>query len=137
MIKRIQLALALFVSISAISGFIMMMCDTEGIKTGTKPLMDMMAEAFPFASCMFKSVLPSAFALLLANGVSNCISAWLLYTYNKYGRLSSLLCGVILIIWTSVEIYAWGINGLSVAYGVIGLIQVILLKADNENIDIK
>jgi len=126
MIKRIQLTLALFVAISAIGGFIMMLCDPAGIKTGIRPLMDMMAEAFPFASCMFRSVLPSAFALLLANGVSNCISAWLLHTNNRYGRLSSLLCGLILILWTSVEIYAWGINGLSVVYGVIGLVQVLL-----------
>jgi len=126
MTKRIQLTLAIFVAISAIGGFIMMVCDPEGIKTGIRPLMDMMAEAFPFASCMFKSILPSAFALLIANGVSNCISSWLLYTNNRYGQMSSLLCGLILIIWTSVEIYAWGVNGLSVAYGDIGLIQVLL-----------
>jgi len=126
MIKRIQLTLAIFVAISAIGGFIMIVCDPAGTQTGTRPLMDMMAEAFPFASCMFRNVLPSAFALLLANGVSNGISAWLLYTNNRYGQMSSLLCGVILIIWTSVEIYAWGVNGLSVVYGAIGLAQVLL-----------
>lgn len=104
----------------------MMLCDPEGIETGTRPLMEMMAEAFPFASCLFRSVLPSAFALLMVNGVPNCISAWLLHAGNKYGRVSSLLCGVILILWTSVEIYAWGVNGLSVLYGIIGLIQILL-----------
>jgi len=126
MIRRVQLLLALFVAVSAIGGFVMMLCDPDGIVTATRPLIDKMAEAFPFASCMFMSLLPSAIALLLANGVSNLISAFLLYSNHKYGSLSSLFSGMILIIWTSAEIYAWGINGLSVAFGIIGLIQVAL-----------
>lgn len=125
MIKKIQLTLAIFVAISAIGGFAMMMSDPEGVRTGTRPLMEMMAEAFPFASCLFSSVVPSALALLLVNGISNIISAWLLYTNHRLGQKSTLLCGVLLIIWTSVEIYAWGVNGLSVVYGGVGLAQVL------------
>lgn len=127
--RLFQLVLAYFVSISAIGGFVMMITDPEGVNTGTRPLIDMMATAFPFASCLFVSLVPSAFALLTVNGLTNAVSIALLHAHSRYAPVAVLLCGCILILWTAVELYAWGFNPLSLIYGIIGVLQMLGSKA--------
>jgi len=124
-LRYVQLVLAYFIALGAIAGVMMMVYDPTGISFGMDSLIQMMKEAFPFMGGLFKNLYPSAVALFLVVGVPNIVSIVLIHKRTGVSALSGLVCGIILSVWILVELYAWGQNAMSMAFGIVALIQII------------
>jgi len=124
-VRCIQLFWAYFIALGAVVGFGMMIYDPSGMTFQMDSLLPMLREAFPCISFMFEDFICSAFALLTVNGITNMISIYLIHNNSKYGALSGLLCGCILMLWIIVEFYIWGFSDLSVAYGIFAACQIV------------
>ena len=118
-----------FIAIGALVGVSMMILDPSGIQFGMDTLMQMLQEAFPFAYCLFFNLYASALALLSFIGIPNIAVIVLIHRNNKFAPLCTFLCGVILSLWISVELYAWGPTVLSLLFGVLALLQISIALA--------
>lgn len=123
--RALQLFWAYFIGIGALVGAVMMFYDPSGKAFAMDSLLPLLRDAFPFASPLFSNFICSAFVLLMVNGVPNLVSAVLIHRNSRYDALSGLVCGAILLSWICVEFYIWGFAGLSIAYGIFAICQII------------
>lgn len=123
--RSAQLFWAYFIALGAILGFAMMLYDPSGKTFNMDMLLPQLRDAFPFFSSIFQDFTYSAFTLLAVNGVTNMISIYLIHTHNQFDAISGLSCGAILLVWISVEFYIWGFSGLSIAYGIFAILQIL------------
>ena len=124
--RKLQLALAYFIATGAGVGCLMMWQDPTGVHYGMDVLLAQLREAFPFAASLFTDLYPSAVALLLVNGLPNLLSIYLLHRHHSGASGSTLTCGLLLLGWILVEFYAWGFNGMSVAFALLAGCQIAL-----------
>ena len=124
-LRTLQLIWAYFIGIGALVGFLMMIYDPTGKAFQMDPLLPMLRNAFPFVAGLFNNFICSAFVLLTVNGLTNAVSIVLMHKHNKYEALSALACGIILMLWISVEFYVWGFAALSIIYGIFALLQIL------------
>ena len=82
-------------------------------------------QKLPFAEIFFQDLLFPGIALLTVNGLTNIISAFLIFSRNKYAALSGMICGIILILWIFVQFYIFPLNFMSTLYFVFGLLQAL------------
>ena len=123
--RALQLFWAYFIGIGALVGAAMMLYDPSGKTFSMDALLPLLREAFPFAAPLFSNFICSAIVLLMVNGVPNFVSAVLIHRRSRYGAVSGLVCGSILLAWICVEFYVWGFAGLSIAYGLFAVCQII------------
>lgn len=124
-VRALQLFWAYFIGIGALVGAVMMFYDPSGKTFAMDSLLPLLREAFPFVSPLFSNFICSAFVLLAVNGIPNFISIILIHRRSRYDAASGLVCGVILLAWICVEFYIWGFAGLSIAYGIFAICQII------------
>ena len=74
---------------------------------------------------LFKNFIPSGFALLAANGLTQLLAALMLFKNHPWAYWAVLVCGVILMLWIVLEWYVWGFVALSNIFFVLGLVEVI------------
>lgn len=118
--------LAYFIVIGAIAGVGMMLYDPTGVQFGMDVLIQKLQIAFPFAEGLFENLYASAIALLCVVGAPNIITIFLIHKGSKRARISSFICGIILSFWIVIELYAWGPNAMSLIFGFIAIIQIIV-----------
>ena len=124
--KTLQKILTLFIGIGAVAGAVMMWIDPSGISWGGDPLLIMLRDKMPWPDVFFKDFIPSGFALLAVNGLTQLAAAILLFKKHRFAPYAVLACGIILMLWIVLEWWVWGFNALSNIYFVLGLVEVVV-----------
>jgi len=121
-LRKIQIFWGLFIGVGAIFGGLMMIIEPTG---ETFKMVGMLPyfQKLPFAEILFQDFLFSGFSLLIVNGLTNTISLTLIFCRNKYAALSGMLCGIILMLWISIQFYIFPLNFMSTLYFVFGVLQ--------------
>lgn len=123
--KTFEKILALFIGIGAVAGAVMMWIDPTGISWGGEPLLEFLRAKMPWPNVFFKNFVPSGFALLAVNGITQLVAAYLLFKKHRLAQHAVLACGIILMLWIVLEWWVWGFNALSNIYFALGLVEVI------------
>lgn len=117
--------LTLFIAVGAVGGAVMMWMDPSGVSWGGEPMLDLLRNKMPWPDVLFKNFIPSGFALLAANGLTQLLAALMLFKNHPWAYWAVLVCGVILMLWIVLEWYVWGFVALSNIFFVLGLVEVI------------
>ena len=123
--KTLLKILTLFIGIGAVAGAVMMWIDPIGTSWGGEPLLEMLRAKMPWPDVFFKDFIPSGFALLAVNGITQFLAAILLFKNYRLAPYAVLACGIILMLWIVLEWWVWGFNALSNVFFVLGLAEVI------------
>jgi len=123
-IRSLSIFWSLFIGIGALWGSIMMFTDPLGNFFGMYPLLPGF-QKLPFSDFFFQNFIFPGIALLLVNGVTNFISFFLIYKKHRYDGLSVMICGIILMLWITLQFVIWDFNFLSNTYFVFGLLQAL------------
>ena len=123
-LKRFSIFWSLFIGIGALWGSIMMFTDPLGKFFGMYPLLSGF-QKLPFSDIFFQDFIFPGIALLLVNGVTNFISFFLIYRKSRYAALSVMFCGIILMLWITLQFVIWNFNFLSNTYFIFGLLQAL------------
>ena len=103
----------------------MMWVDPTGVKWGGEPLLEMLRAKMPWPDVFFNNFVPSGFALLIVNGITQIGAAVMLFKKHHLAQWAVLTCGIILMIWIVLEWWAWGFNSISNLYFVLGLVEAV------------
>ena len=117
---------ALFISIGAIWGATMMWIDPTGAMWGMDPMLEMLRAKMPWPDIFFRDFRPSGIVLLVVNGITQLVAAYMLFKQHRLAHSAVLACGVILMLWIALEWWIWGFNAICNAYFAFGLIEAIL-----------
>ena len=117
--------LTLFIAVGAVGGAVMMWTDPTGVSWGGEPMLDLLRAKMPWPDIFFKNFVPSGFALLAVNGLTQLLAAVMLFKKRPLAYWAVLACGVILMLGIVLEWYIWGFVALSNIYFVLGLIEAI------------
>ena len=116
----------LFIGIGAVWGATMMWIDPTGAMWGMEPMLDALRAKMPWPDVFFRNFIPSGFVLLAVNGLPQLTTACLLFKRHRLAQPAVLICGIILMLWISLEWWVWGFNTICNAYFAFGLIEAIL-----------
>ena len=114
----------LFIGIGAVAGAMAMLIDPSGKSVG----MDKMLPYFkklPFSDVLFTNLTFSGIALLIVNGITNLISAFLLFKKKTAGIIAGGIFGITLMLWICIQFYMFPFNFMSTAYFIFGLCQAV------------
>ena len=122
--KKFLIFWCLFVGIGAVYGSICMFIDPTG------KLLDMEAmlpyfQVLPFSEELYKNYIFPGIALLIVNGISNFVAAYLLIKNNKIGIILGTVFGFTLMLWITIQFIIFPLNALSISFFIIGVIQLI------------
>ncbi len=118
--------MTLFIAIGAVGGAVMMWVDPTGVSWGGEPMLDLLRAKMPWPNIFFRDFIPSGFALLAVNGVTQFVAAYLLFKKPPMAYWAVLACGIILMLWIALEWWVWGLNPISNLYFVFGLAEAIV-----------
>ena len=121
-----QKILTLFIGIGAVVGAVMMWVDPTGVAWGGEPLLELLRAKMPWPDIFFRNFIPSSFVLLVVNGITQFIAAYLLFKSHRWAQPAVLDCGIILMLWISLEWWIWGFNAICNTYFAFGLIEAVL-----------
>ena len=89
-------------------------------------MLDLLRNKMPWPDVLFKNFIPSGFALLAANGLTQLLAALMLFKNHPWAYWAVLVCGVILMLWIVLEWYVWGFVAISNIYFVLGLVEAVV-----------
>ncbi len=124
--KTIEKTLTLFIAIGAVAGAVMMWLDPTGTTWGGEPLLEMLRAKMPWPDIFFNNFIASGFVLLILNGVTQFIAAFLLFKKHRLAPYAVLACGIILMLWIVLEWWVWGFNAMSNVFFVLGLAEAVV-----------
>lgn len=123
--RMVIIGLAILNGTSSVISGGMLMLTPDGSTLYMQPLLPMF-QHLPFADIFFQDFFFCGMALALINGVPNLIALVLLITRKKSAYYVGLIAGLLLIMWTLVEIFVIAIPPAgSIVYGVMGIVQTI------------
>lgn len=122
---KLEKILTLFIGIGAVGGAVMMWIDPTGVGWGGEPLLELLRAKMPWPDVFFKNFILSGFALLILNGITQLVAAYLLFKKHSLAQWAVLACGIILMLWIVLEWWVWGFNAISNLYFVLGLLEVV------------
>ena len=117
--------LTLFIAIGAIGGAVMMWMDPSGVSWGGEPMLDLLRAKMPWPDVLFRNFIPSGFALLAVDGLTQLLAALMLFKNHRQAYWAVLVCGIILMIWIALEWWIWGFVALSNIFFVLGVVEVV------------
>ena len=121
-LRNIQLFWGFFIGIGAYAGAYGMIRDPSGLTLGLVEWLHFF-QKLPFSGIFFQDFLFPGIALLVFNGLTNTISVILIFRRSKYAAFSGMICGIILMLWVSVQFYIFPFNFMSTLYFVFGFLQ--------------
>ena len=116
----------LFIGVGAVWGAMMMFIDPTGAMWGMEPILEMLRAKMPWSDIFFRDFRPSGIVLFLVNGATQLVAAYLLFKNHRWAQQAVLACGIILMLWISLEWWIWGFNAICNAYFAFGLTEAIL-----------
>jgi uncharacterized membrane protein len=123
-LRNIQLFWGLFIGIGACFGAAMMIFEPSGVTFRMTEMLPHI-QKLPFAEIFFQDFFFPGIALLIVNGLTNTISVILIFRRNKYAPLSGLICGIILMLWITVQFFIFTFNFMSTLYFIFGILQAV------------
>ena len=124
--RKFLIVLTLFIAVGAVGGAIMMWVDPSGNGWGGAPMLDLLRAKMPWPDIFFRNFIPSGFVLLAVNGITQFVAAYLLFKNHRWAQWAVLACGIILMLWISLEWWIWGFNAICNTYFTFGLIEAVL-----------
>ena len=124
MARKFLIFWTLFIGIGALLGSVMMWTDPSGVMWGLDPLLPMLREKMPWHDVFFNDFIPSGFALLAVNGITQFSATLLLFKRHGKAPWAVAACGVTLILWIVLEWWIFGFNFLSNIYFAFGVIEI-------------
>ena len=124
--KTLLKTLTLFIGIGAVAGAVMMWIDPSGVSWGGEPLLMLLRKKMPWLDVFFNDFIPSGFALLFVNGITQLIAACMLFKKHRLAPYAVLACGILLMLWIVLEWWIWGFNAVCNFYFVLGLAEVVV-----------
>jgi len=121
-IRSISIFWSLFIGIGALCGSTMMFIEPTG-KIWEMYMLLPYFQKLPWTDIFFQNFIFPGIALLLANGIANFISFILIYTKHRYAPLSVMFCGIILMIWITIQFIIFPFNFMSTFYFIFGILQ--------------
>lgn len=122
--RKVLIFWCLFVGICAIFGSIGMFIDPTGNLMKMNEMLPYF-DTLPFSSVLFQNYIFPGIALLIVNGLSNLLAAYLLIKNKKIGIILGTIFGFTLMLWITIQFVIFPTNILSILYFVIGLLQLI------------
>lgn len=122
--KRFLIFWCLFIGYGAVYGSTCMLIDPTGELLGMEALLPYF-QVLPFSNILFQNYIFSGIALLIVNGISNFIAAYLLIKNKKSGILLGTIFGFTLMLWITIQFIIFPANILSTTYFIFGIIQLI------------
>lgn len=122
--KKFLIFWCLFIGIGAVFGSLGMLIDPSG-KLMQMDKMLPYFEVLPFSSVLFKNYIFSGIALLIVNGITNLVAAYLLIKNKKIGIILGMIFGFTLILWITIQFVIFPTNILSTSYFIFGIIQLL------------
>jgi len=113
----------LFIGIGAVLGAIMMWVDPSGKIWGMDPLLEMLRSRMPWPDIFFRNFILSGFALLFVNGFTQLAAYCLIRKSNCLAPYAVCACGVILMLWISLEWWIFGFSWLPNLYFAFGVLE--------------
>ncbi len=123
-LRKIQMFWSIFIAIGAYFGAFMMIIEPAGTTYGMAELLPFF-QKLPFSEILFQDFLFPGIALFILNGLTNTLSFILISRNNKYGVLSGMVCGIILILWICVQLYILPLNFMTTLFFVFGILQTV------------
>ena len=117
--------LTLFIAVGAVGGAVMMWMDPSGAGWGGEPMLDILRAKMPWPDIFFKDFIPSGFALLAVNGLTQLLAVLMLFKKRRLAYWACLACGIILMLWIVLEWWIWGFVALSNIYFALGLVEAV------------
>ena len=118
--------LTIFIAVGAVGGAVMMWMGPTGMSWGGEPMLDLLRAKMPWSGVLFKSFIPSGFALLAVNGLPQLLAALMLFKKHPWAYWACLACGIILMLWIVLEWWIWGFVALSNIFFMLGLVETIV-----------
>ena len=122
--RRVLIFWTLFIGIGALLGSLMMFIDKTGNTTGMSGMLPYFS-VLPFADVLFKDFIFSGIMLLIVNGISNFISAGLLFAKKKAGIITGMIFGITLMLWIIIQFIIFPFNIMSTSFFIFGFLQFI------------
>lgn len=120
--RRFLIFWTLFIGIGAVIGALMMFLDKTGETTGMSGMIPYF-QVLPFADVLFQNLIFSGVMLLIVNGISNLISAGLLFCKKKAGIITGMIFGLTLMLWIIIQFIIFPLNFMSTSFFVFGFLQ--------------
>lgn len=114
----------LFIGLGAVAGAIGMLSDPTGKALGMDAMLPYF-QVLPFADTLFQDFIFSGIMLLLVNGITNLISAGLLFAKRKSGIITGMIFGITLMLWIIIQFVILPANFMSTIYFIFGFLQFI------------
>ena len=123
-LRGILIFWCLFIGLGAVWGAVSMFIDPTGVTfgydfffTGFKKL--------PLYDVLFTNLTFPGISLLIVNGLTQLITAFFLFRNKPLGSRFGIICGVLLMLWITIQFVIFPMNWLSTAYFVFGLLQTV------------
>lgn len=122
--KKVLLFLCLFISVCAVFGSIGMFIDPTGSLMKMNDILPYF-KVLPFSKILFQNYIFSGIALLIVNGLSNLLAAYLLIKNKRSGIILGTIFGFTLMLWITIQFIILPTNVLSITFFNLGLLQLI------------
>lgn len=122
--KNILLFICLFIGIGALYGSICMFIDPTGKLLGMDTIL-IYFKVLPFSNILFNNYIFAGISLLIVNGITNLVASYLLIKNNKTCIILGMIFGFTLVLWIIIQFIILPKNTLSIAFFIIGIIQII------------
>jgi len=123
-IRSVSVFWSLFIGIGALLGSTIMFIEPTG-KIWNMYLMLTYLQKLPLSDIFFQNFIFPGIALLCANGITNFISFVLIYKRHHLAPFSAIICGIILMLWISVQFVIFDFNFMSTLYFIFGALQAL------------
>lgn len=123
-LRVIAIIWCLFIGIGAVGGAVMMFADPTGETTNMSGLIPGF-QVLPFADALFQNLIFPGIALFIVNGLTQLITAALLIKRRAAGSKCALGCGVLLMLWITIQFFIYPFNWLSTSYFIFGLLEAV------------
>lgn len=122
--KKFLIFWCLFIGINAVFGSICMFIEPTGKLLKMEELLPYF-QVLPFSNILFKDYIFPGIALLIVNGITNLIAAFLLIKNKKIGIVLGTIFGFTLMMWVTIQFVIFPINFLSTTFFILGIIQLL------------
>ena len=123
-LRKVMIFWCLFIGIGAVAGATGMFVDVSGRAMGMDAMLPYF-QVLPFADTLFQNFLFPGFSLLIVNGLTNLLAAWLLLRRNTLGATLGTVFGFTLMLWIVIQFIIFPANFMSTTYFIFGLLQCV------------
>lgn len=122
--RGVQIFWSFFIGIGALGGCIMMFVIPDFLGYGENSLLTYM-QVLPWPEVFFQSYTFPAICLFCANCLTNVVTLVLIFRKDRRAPLCSGMCGVVLMLWITIQFVIFPMNPLSISYFGFGVIQTV------------